>query len=161
MSSSRPNRARDGSSLHAATRTRYAPSRACPPGPWTWRTVVPRRPVELSPERHPRGEALVAADGTWVLWAQEGYAPLEVVNPAARALLAAAGQLPRLRARIRTREQSQAQALRSLQQELLEARRWAWWYCHRGREQSADCAPPAGETPAWLTRATPPAAQAE
>ena len=157
MSSTGSDAARGDSSSRTPEAPRRGSSGASPPGPWTWRHVVPRRPAGLSPERQPRGEALVAADGTWVLWAQEGYARLEVANAATRALLADACQLPRLRTHVRDREQTCAQAVRGLQAELLEARRWAWYQRHRSEPLDTD---PPGDPPAWLTGSQPPAASA-
>lgn len=86
---------------------------ALPPGPWTWEFVAPE-PSELDPDPEGGGMALVASDGTWVLWADSGYGTPDVLGfglaldpppPAARAL----AMVPELLA---DREQLEADAVR-------------------------------------------------
>lgn len=48
-----------------------------PPAPWHWEQVTPE-PSRLDPDPEPRGVALVAADGTWVLSVDGGYGTPEV-----------------------------------------------------------------------------------
>lgn len=57
-----------------------------PPGPWQWREVTPES------EDRVYGEALVAHDGTWVIWSEGGYGAPDV-HPAAKALLTRAWEL--------------------------------------------------------------------
>lgn len=44
-----------------------------PLGPWTWTNVIPEDVPGFDPETEPRGEALVAADGTWLCWSESGF----------------------------------------------------------------------------------------
>jgi hypothetical protein len=48
-----------------------------PPAPWHWERVTPE-PSRLDPQPEPRGVALVAADGTWVVSADGGYGTPEI-----------------------------------------------------------------------------------
>lgn len=68
-----------------------------PPGPWHWQRVSSGA-SDLSNERtreEPQGEALVDAEGTWLVWA-EGGVGFPDVNPDARELLAKAWVLEQL-----------------------------------------------------------------
>lgn len=60
-----------------------------PPGPWYWQQVIPETTPGSPPASEPRGQALVASDGTWVLWAESGWGSPEV-HPGAKGLLARA-----------------------------------------------------------------------
>jgi len=62
------------------------------PRPWRWQQITPR-PSRLDPEPKPTGTALVAADGTWLLWSEEGYGNPEVASAAVSQMLAAADEL--------------------------------------------------------------------
>lgn len=50
-----------------------------PPAPWRWQQVTPE-PSRLDPQPEPRGVALVAGDGTWVLWVAGGYDSPEIAD---------------------------------------------------------------------------------
>lgn len=71
-------------------------SHEVPPGPWTWRRVVPEAPApppsEHPADTEPQGQALIADDGTWVVSSEDGYGSPDV-HPAARELLAKAWTL--------------------------------------------------------------------
>lgn len=58
-----------------------------PAGPWAWQRVMP------DASRGSGGEALVGADGRWVVWGEQGYGVLDFANSAVKELLAAAWQL--------------------------------------------------------------------
>lgn len=60
-----------------------------PPGPWRWEKVVPETDWVKDPDAVPRGEALVASDGTWLLSVDEGWG-IPDVHPAVKELLARA-----------------------------------------------------------------------
>ena len=71
-----------------------APGPRVPPAPWAWQRVAPQPAEGSKPISEQRGEALVASDGTWLIWAESGYIAPEV-HPAVKDLLARAWQLPR------------------------------------------------------------------
>lgn len=50
-----------------------------PPAPWQWEHVTPE-PSRLDPQPEPRGVALVASDGTWVLSVDGGYGNPEIAG---------------------------------------------------------------------------------
>ncbi|QGN58082.1 hypothetical protein GKE56_09480 [Nostocoides sp. HKS02] len=60
-----------------------------PPGPWHWQQVIPQTAPGSAPETAPRGMALVASDGTWILSAESGWGSPDV-HPAAKSVLARA-----------------------------------------------------------------------
>lgn len=82
-------------------RKRTDPDRV-PPGPWTWQLVRPadqhgRGPHHMLPlSNHEEGTALVAADGTWLLWSEGGYGRPGLLNRAVEDLLREAWRVPRL-----------------------------------------------------------------
>jgi hypothetical protein len=55
-----------------------------PPGPWRWDTTHPGRNLSDTPG----GEGLVAADVTWLLWSESGYASIDVHSDHVRKLIA-------------------------------------------------------------------------
>ncbi|MGN6131233.1 MAG: hypothetical protein ACTHOK_12925 [Nocardioidaceae bacterium] len=63
-------------------------SEELPPGPWAWRAVTP-----FSASLPDTGQALVAADGSWVAWSESGYGTVETSHPAVKDLLARAWEL--------------------------------------------------------------------
>ena len=63
-------------------------SEELPPGPWAWREVTP-----FSASRPDTGQALVAADGSWVAWCESGYGTVETSHPAVKELFARAWEL--------------------------------------------------------------------
>ena len=63
-------------------------SEELPPGPWVWREVTP-----FSASRPDTGQALVAADLSWVAWCESGYGTVETSHPAVKELLARAWEL--------------------------------------------------------------------
>lgn len=67
-------------------------SQMLPAGPWRWECVVPDAPPRSPTETQAQGEALVAADGTWLVWAESGYGSPDV-HPAVKDLLADAWRL--------------------------------------------------------------------
>lgn len=73
------------------------PAQVPPPG-WRWSRVSPAPSEFVKESAHGvlHGDALVAADGTWLISADAGYAGLEV-HPAAANLLAKAHVVARLR----------------------------------------------------------------
>lgn len=138
-------------------------NRPIPPGPWTWRRVIPEAPTEFGwpEETEEHGLALVAADGSWLVSSESGWGVPEIHSPEVKAALARAWLLvpaPGVDLADDRVEATVAVGLlaevKKLEEQLRAARSWAWFLRHGTAPAEV-----LGDDPDWLDADTPPWAE--
>lgn len=115
-------------------------------------TRHPRSTTAVLARNQPAGEALVAEDGTWLVWAESGHGSPDVHADVKR-VLAEAWRLDQAlddRDGAVTMAAHLLEANESLQARLDEAKAWARW-AYAITRHAGSLPMPAGKPPDWLT----------